>query len=142
MKKTNISLVERLEKCKKTKKCLDKVEIISLVHNTGHVNLITTKGKVLKITVSDLIDELLLDQMDMVKQNNCAIFGHVLTIKYTAERSKQFDQIFLQSKLTYVKTEIGNWCINVTVKIDNQIIVTNPINERDTNYKNIPLISS
>lgn len=118
--KTNQNFYSMLEIDPKTQRCTDKIEIISLFHGTGHITLITQKGKEYKIKLADLIKELLSDQNKRVIEKGCTIFESVLKFRYTDKRSEEYDKIFLKTKLMHINTDRGIiGCYEATVRVNN-----------------------
>lgn len=129
MEKTRIqkSLYERLESDPIINQCIDKIEIISLMHKTGHVTLYTKKGKELKIRLADLLKELKIDQSKEVIEKEYTIFQTFLTIKYPSIRFKEFNKIVEQAKLTHIDTRSDLGYLQVVVRVNNSLIKINPI---------------
>ena len=126
-------LYEILDIDQETQKCIDKVEIVSLVHGTGQVALITNKGKEIKIKLADLIKELLTDQTQEVIEKDCTIFENVLTIKYPERRSEEFDKIFKNARLICINTKRSKLgCFEVIVQV-NHIVKIQEISGIKTN---------
>lgn len=128
MEKTRIqnSLYERLESDPIINQCIDKIEIISLMHKTGHVTLYTRKGKELKIRLADLLKELKIDQTKEVIEKEYTVFQTFLTIKYPGQRFKEFNKIVEQAKLILINTDSDLGYNQVVVRVNNRLIEVNP----------------
>jgi hypothetical protein len=111
-------LSRQLEIDGQTGRCTDKVQVISLVHKTGHISLYTRKGKEIKIRLEDLITEIKLDQSKDVIEKGYTLFENILTIKYVPARSKQYDTIFEKANLNHITTNETDYCYEVFVQVN------------------------
>jgi hypothetical protein len=113
-------------------KCIDKVEVVSLVHGTGHILVITKSGKQFRVKLSDLISELKTDQDINIVKSDRTIFENIVKFRYSAnpedptkiDRSAEFDKIVQQAKLKILGTDQPDImkstnCVEVKVQLDN-----------------------
>ena len=87
---------------KDRKKCIDKIETISWVHNTGHITVITKSGKEHKTTLTSLISELKTNQVNEIVRHGNTIFENFMRFRYTEKRSDEFDKIIQRAKLKFI----------------------------------------
>lgn len=114
------SLDYLLEIDSSSKKCNDKIKVVSLFHGTGHITLTSRKGKEFKTKLADLVSELLIDQNNEIVRAQATLFENFVIFKYPEKRSDEFDKIVQKAKLKVLETmETDLGCFEVTVQIDN-----------------------
>lgn len=121
--KKDQDLYKKLEIDPVTQKCTDKIEIVSMVHGTGQIVLITKKGKEIKIRVDDLINQLLKDQSIPIVEGGYTIFENSIVFKYPTTRSNEYERIYRKANLVYFKTNPYVGIMEVVVHVNNLLRV-------------------
>jgi hypothetical protein len=117
--------VDFLEMDASSQRCIDKIKIVTLVHNTGRIGIITKKGKEHSVTLANLISELKADQHNEIVRYQYTLFENKLTFKYPEKRSTEFEKIVQKARLRILETTrlsgsiLHDDCFEVTVQIDN-----------------------